>query len=185
MIVLVNDVKAYRRELTGLVREGDVVVEIGPHRGAATRMVLRKEPELVVTVDYGEDAAEAMRELEREHDNLVHVEGDARDYETLENVLSVTEGGCDVLAIDMGGGAFPDTVFKVFYTWGVTLRPRDSIVRNAGLCEFVQKVTLIDGVRVRADSGFLSDASPPGIPGRIKEKLEEFDMWRDRSLRED
>ncbi len=183
MIVLVNDVEAYRREFTGLVREGDVVVEVGPHRGIATRAVLEKNPELIVTVDYGEDAAEAMRELEGEHDNLVHIEGDARDYETLEKVLSMTEGRCNVLAIDMGGGAFPDTVFKVFYTWGVTLRPRDSIVRNAGLCEFVQKVTLIDGVRVKADSGFLSDASPPGVPGRIREKLEEFEMWREGSLR--
>ncbi len=178
MIILVHDVERYRREYASLVREGDVVVEIGPHKGEATKKALEAGPELLVTVDYGEDAREAMRELERRHDNLIHIQGDAREYETLERVVEETGGRCDVLAVDMGGGAFPDTVFKVYYTWSVTLKPRDSVIRNAGLCEFVQRTVLSDGVPIRADGGYLADASPPGIPGRIKEKLDEFKAWR-------
>ncbi|MEO2240718.1 MAG: SAM-dependent methyltransferase [Euryarchaeota archaeon] len=181
MIALVRSVDRYRELLGEVVREGDVVVELGCHRGAATRRILRRRPARVVAVDYGEEAREAMTRLEREHRELTFVPGDAREYETLERVLELLdEPSCDVLAVDLGGGMFPDTAFKVYYVWSVTLRPRDAVLRNAGLCEFLLRAELRERIELREDDrGYLGELSPPGIPGRVKRRFEEFRRWRE------
>ncbi|WP_088335031.1 SAM-dependent methyltransferase [Methanopyrus sp. KOL6] len=180
MIALVKSVEEYRRLLGEVVEEGDIVVELGCHRGASTRVILTGSPRRVVVVDYGEDAEEAMRELERNHPELTFVKGDAREYDTLERVLEELGGPeCDVLAVDLGGGMFPDTAFKVYYVWSVTLRPRDAVVRNAGLCEFLKLAELQEEVHLNDESrGYLGELSPPGIPGKIRERFEEFKLWR-------
>ncbi|AAM01263.1 class I SAM-dependent methyltransferase [Methanopyrus kandleri] len=180
MIALVKSVEEYRRLLGEVVEEGDVVVELGCHRGAATRIILTGSPRRVVAVDYGKDAEEAMRELERSHPELTFVKGDAREYDTLKRVLEELGGPeCDVLAVDLGGGMFPDTAFKVYYVWSVTLRPRDAVVRNAGLCEFLKLAELREEVHLDDENrGYLGELSPPGIPGRIRERFEEFKLWR-------
>ncbi|WP_168168654.1 MULTISPECIES: SAM-dependent methyltransferase [unclassified Methanopyrus] len=180
MIALVKSVEEYRRLLGEVVEEGDTVVELGCHQGASTRVILTGSPRRVVVVDYGKDAEEAMRELERSHPELTFVKGDAREYDTLERVLEELGGPeCDVLAVDLGGGMFPDTAFKVYYVWSVTLRPRDAVVRNAGLCEFLKLAKLQEEVHLNDESrGYLGELSPPGIPGKIRERFEEFKLWR-------
>ncbi len=182
MIALVRSVDRYRELLGEVVREGDTVVELGCHKGAATRRILSRGPKRVVAVDYGEEAREAMAELEREHEELTFVPGDAREYETLERVLeALGEPSCDVLAVDLGGGMFPDTAFKVYYVWSVTLRPRDAVIRNAGLCEFLLRAELREEVRISEEDGrgYLGELSPPGVPGRIKRRFKEFQRWRE------
>ncbi|WP_457614058.1 class I SAM-dependent methyltransferase [Methanopyrus sp.] len=181
MIALVKSVKEYRRLLREVVEEDDVVVELGCHRGAATRAIIAGSPRRVVAVDYGKDAEKAMRELERNRPELTFIRGDAREYDTLERVLEELDGlRCDVLAVDLGGGMFPDTAFKVYYVWSVTLRPRDSVVRNAGLCEFLKLAELREDVHLSNENrGYLGELSPPGIPGKIRERFEEFKLWRE------
>ena len=104
-------------------------------------------------------------------ENVVFISGDVRRHEVLASVFKITQS-CDVLAIDLGGGYHPDTVFKVFYIWSSTFKPKHTVIRNRGLLEFVSSASLSDEDCL-TDEGYLESYHDSGIPPLIKE----FDLW--------
>jgi len=178
MIRVVYDVKAYRQLLKDTVQEGDVVVEIGPHVGRSTDAYISKAGKAVL-VDKGADCAGALKEYAERHGNAVFVCGDARGFDTLSLVLQHAPR-CDVLAVDLGGGRFPDTVFKVWGSWSGVLKPRDSIVRCRGIAEFLRRAQVADDTIPAEfkDAGWLADYGR-ATPTRMKEQLSEFSHWVD------
>ncbi len=102
-----------------------------------------------------------------------------RSFETLKAVLEHTEK-CHVFACDMGGGRYPDTVFKVWATWAGVLTPRDSLIRNRGLAEFLQRASIDDDTIQKEfdDDGWLSSWGR-ATPYVLKQRLEEFKHYVD------
>lgn len=178
MISVAYDVRRYRRVLAESVREGDTVLEIGPHMGESTMFYVDKA-EKVVLVDKGSDCAGALGELADEHDNVVYVCGDVRGFDAMKLVLNHVDS-CDVLAVDMGGGRHADTVFKVWATWSGVFKPRDSVIRNRELAEFMQRAKIADDSVVRKfdDAGWLAKWGRK-TPFKLKKQLEEFKYWID------
>ncbi|MFH1787769.1 MAG: SAM-dependent methyltransferase [Candidatus Altiarchaeota archaeon] len=178
MIRLVYDVGRYRSVLADSVREGDVVVEIGPHVGKSTADYVEKAGK-VVLVDKGSDCAGALDDFAGEHGNVVFVCGDVRGFDAMKLVLNHVDS-CDVLAVDMGGGRHADTVFKVWATWSGVFKPRDSVIRNRELAEFIQRVDLDDDSVVCRfdDAGWLAKWGRK-TPFKLKKQLEEFKYWID------
>ncbi|MFH1056123.1 MAG: SAM-dependent methyltransferase [Candidatus Altiarchaeota archaeon] len=176
MISLTYEVGRYRRLLSETVREGDVVVEIGPHVGRSTDMYVGKASK-VVLVDKGRDCAGALEKYSLKHNNVIFVLGDARGFDTLSLVLKHAKS-CDVLAVDLGGGRYPDTVFKVWASWSGVMRPRYSIIRCRGLAEFVKRAKVADDTIPDSfkDSGWLQDYGR-ATPSKLKDQLREFEHW--------
>jgi hypothetical protein len=79
---------------------------------------------------------------------------------------------CDILVIDLGGGYHPDTVFKVFYIWSSTFKPKHSIIRNRGILEFFNSAHG-SGEDYVSKEGYLESYHDSGIPPQIKE----FNLW--------
>ena len=104
MISIVYDVLLYRRLLAETVREGDIVVEIGPHTGKSTLGYAGKA-KLAVAVDKSPEAEKSFRPVCLKHRNVRFLRGDVRGFETLAKVLKITPR-CDVLAVDIGGGRY-------------------------------------------------------------------------------
>ena len=102
-----------------------------------------------------------------------YLNADVRLHETLSEVFKLTQK-CDVLAIDLGGGYHPDTVFKVFYIWSSTLKPRDVLIRNQGLIDSVNSVDYDE--EFESTEGWLESCGDQGIPPQIKE----FSLWSDK-----
>ncbi|MBN2518302.1 MAG: SAM-dependent methyltransferase, partial [Candidatus Altiarchaeota archaeon] len=154
MILLTYDVKRYRELLGECAKEKDIVIEIGPHTGASTK-VLAEKAKKVIAVDKADQAEKA---LEKALDNVTFVKGDVRYFETVRKVQGIVNK-CDLLAFDMGGGRYPDTVFKVWGMWSGVFRPRDSIIRNRGIAEFLQRAEIADDSLKRRfkDSGWLAE----------------------------
>jgi hypothetical protein len=178
VITVVYDVKAYRSLLSKTVREGDVVVEIGPHVGRSTDAYVGRA-RLAVLVDKGKDCAGALEEYAGARGNVEFVCGDARGFDTLSLVLKHAPS-CDLLAVDLGGGRFPDTVFKVWGTWSGVLKPRDSVIRCRGLAEFLGRAKVADDTLPTKfrDAGWLAEYGR-GLPSRMREQLAEFGHWVD------
>ncbi len=176
MIRVVYDVGVYRRLLSDVVRQGDIVVEIGPHIGKSTD-AYRPKASKAVLVDKGSDCTQTLSEYAETYDNVVFVCGDARDFSSLELVRKHAPS-CDVLAVDMGGGRYPDTVFKVWATWSGTLKPRDSVIRCRGLGEFLARAKVTDDTIPKefGDNGWLADYGR-GTPDELKKQLDEFSHW--------
>jgi hypothetical protein len=176
VISIVYDVKKYRRLLADAVEDGDVVIEIGPHVGKSTAAYVGCA-KMAVAVDIGPQSEKALAKLGKEFPQLAFVRGDARSFSTMKQVLEMTKE-CDVLAVDLGGGRFPDTVFKVWAAWSGVFRPRDSVIRNRGLAEFLQKARIEDDSLRREflDDGWLSSWGR-GVPSKLKDQLDEFRMW--------
>ena len=101
-----------------------------------------------------------------------------RSHDVIAEVFKITQS-CDILAIDLGGGYHPDTVFKVFYIWSSTFKPKHTIIRNRGLLEFLN-TAVGSGEAYSSEYGYLDSYHDSGIPPLIKE----FDFWTP-SLRED
>ncbi|MFH0861826.1 MAG: SAM-dependent methyltransferase [Candidatus Altiarchaeota archaeon] len=183
MISVVYDVVAYRNLLAKTVREADTVVEIGPHVGRSTDTYLAKAGRAIL-IDKGKDCVKALSEIAEKHDNVVYVCGDARGFDTLSLVRKHAPR-CDVLAVDLGGGRFPDTVFKVWATWSGVLQPRHSIIRCSGLAEFIRRAKVQDDTLPKefADNGWLSEYGR-AIPSKMKVQLEEFSHWVDINRRD-
>jgi hypothetical protein len=99
------------------------------------------------------------------------ISGDVRRHEVLAEAFQKIQK-CDVLAIDLGGGYHPDTVFKVFYIWSSTFKPKHTIIRNRGLLEFLNSAQG-SGEDYVSQGGFLETYHDSGIPPLIKE----FDFW--------
>lgn len=176
MIALAYKVERYRELLASRVDEGDVVVEIGPHTGKSTVSYIKKT-KLTVAVDKAKQSRGKFKSLLREHENLRFVVADVRSFSAIRKVLKLTKE-CDILAIDMGGGRFPDTVFKVWATWSGIFKPRHSIIRSRGLAEFLRRAKVQDSTIPTsfADDGWLSTFGR-GTPYRLRKQLNEFRYW--------
>ena len=165
MIKLSYDIKNYRKDLLDLVESEDVVIELGCHMGGTTKLISQKC--MVIAVDNSPEAIDKMDNLE----SVKFVSGDVRSHDVLASVFEKVQT-CDVLAIDLGGGYHPDTVFKVFYIWSSTFKPKHTVIRNRGLLEFANSVSL-SGEDISSCEGYLETYHDSGIPPLIKE----FDFW--------
>lgn len=164
MIKLSYDIKNYRKDLTDLINADDTVIELGCHTGGTTRLIADKCN--VVAVDNSPEAVGEMKKL-----SVEFISGDVRLHEVLAQVFEITRK-CDILAIDLGGGYHPDTVFKVFYIWSSTFKPTHTVIRNRGLLEFLNSASG-SGEDYSTDFGYLETYHDSGIPPLIKE----FDLW--------
>lgn len=164
MIKISYDVKNYRRDIMDLVESGDVIIELGCHVGGTTRL-LPKDCN-IISIDNSPESIDQMAKIE--HVNFIS--GDVRLHEVLAETFKIVQS-CDILAIDLGGGYHPDTVFKVFYIWSSTFKPKNTVIRNRGLLEFVNSSSV--GEDYVSNEGFLESYNDSGIPPQIKE----FELW--------
>ena len=165
MIKLCYDVNDYRTQISGAINEGDTVIELGCHTGNTSKVILENDVRLIA-VDNSPEASVEMNKLD-----LTFINADVRLHDTISEVYKLTQR-CDVLAIDLGGGYHPDTVFKVFYIWSSTFKPKSTIIRNRGLVEFYNSISEVMGDFMSCE-GFLDSYKDSGIPPQIKE----FDLW--------
>jgi 23S rRNA U2552 (ribose-2'-O)-methylase RlmE/FtsJ len=165
MIRLSYDIENYRRDLLDLVNPTDTVIELGCHVGGTTRLL----PETcnIIALDNSPEAQSEMEKLE----HVRFINADVRLHDVLGEVFGIVRK-CDVLAIDLGGGYHPDTVFKVFYIWSSTFKPTHTAIRNRGVVEFVNSAETTEKEHV-SEKGFLESYYDSGIPPQIKE----FDLW--------
>ncbi|MDP3065898.1 MAG: class I SAM-dependent methyltransferase [Methanobacteriaceae archaeon] len=174
MIKIVYNIKIYREVLRDVIRKDDVVVELGCHLGNSTRIMADMAPEgRIIALDKSDEAADSMKDITGLHSNIEFIKADARLHETLETVaLKLKDhGGCDVLSVDLGGGHYPDTTFKVFFIWSSTLRPRDTIIRNRGLLDFLHSSSSSEVIK--SWEGWLESSGGDGVPPRLKE----LNLW--------
>ena len=164
MIKLSYDIKNYRKDILDLVKSGDVVIELGCHVGGTTKL-LPKDCN-IIAIDNSPEAIEEMAKLA----HVKFMPGDVRLHEVLAETFKIVQS-CDVLAIDLGGGYHPDTVFKVFYIWSSTFKPKNTVIRNRGILEFVNSASGDEDYI--SQEGFLESYDDSGIPPQIKE----FELW--------
>ncbi|WP_406533768.1 class I SAM-dependent methyltransferase [Methanobrevibacter sp.] len=164
MIKLSYDIKNYRNDLLDLVESGDTVIELGCHLGGTTRLI--PQGCSIIAVDNSPEAVDEMAKLD-----VDFISGDVRRHEIIGEAFKITQS-CDILAIDLGGGYHPDTVFKVFYIWSSTFKPKHTIIRNRGILEFFNSATG-SGEEISCEEGYLETYHDSGIPPLIKE----FDLW--------
>lgn len=164
MIKLSYNVKNYRKDLQDLIEDGDVVIELGCHTGGTTQLIA--DNCRVIAVDNSPEAVDEMAKLDVEF-----ISGDVRLHDVLAEVFKKVQK-CDVLAIDLGGGYHPDTVFKVFYIWSSTFKPKHTAIRNRGLLEFFNSAES-SGEDYFSEEGYLESYHDSGIPPQIKE----FELW--------
>ena len=165
MIKLCYNVNDYRTQISEAINECDTVIELGCHTGNTSKVILENDVRLIA-VDNSPEASEEMNKLD-----LTFINADVRLHDTISEVYKLTQR-CDVLAIDLGGGYHPDTVFKVFYIWSSTFKPKSTIIRNRGLVEFYNSISEVMGDFMSCE-GFLDSYKDSGIPPQIKE----FDLW--------
>lgn len=171
MIKIVYNIKVYREVLRDIIQSDDLVVELGCHVGNSTRIISKLACEgKVLALDNSPEAPGAMKSLMDEHHNVEFTRADVRLHETLEAVAKKIRK-CDVLSVDLGGGYHPDTVFKVFFIWSSTLKPRTTIIRNRGLLDFIHSSSS-DEV-IKSQEGWLQSSGNDGVPPRLKE----FKLW--------
>ncbi|WP_407394202.1 SAM-dependent methyltransferase [Methanobrevibacter sp.] len=164
MIKLSYDIKKYRQDLLELVNVDDTVIELGCHTGGTTQLIADKCN--VIALDNSPEAIDEMEKLD-----VAFIPGDVRLHEVLAEAFKITQN-CDVLAIDLGGGYHPDTVFKVFYIWSSTFKPTHTVIRNRGILEFINSASG-SGEEYNTDLGYLETYHDSGIPPLIKE----FELW--------
>lgn len=165
MIKLSYDIKNYREDLLNLVKSGDTVVELGCHVGGTTKLL--PDDCTVIAIDNSPEAVDQMEKL----DGVNFISGDVRLHEVLAEAFNIIQS-CEVLAIDLGGGYHPDTVFKVFYIWSSTFKPTHTVIRNRGILEFFNS-SEGSGEKIISSEGYLETYHDSGIPPLIKE----FDLW--------
>lgn len=172
MIKLSYDVEKYRQDIMDLVEPDDTVIELGCHTGGTTRLI--PESCSIIALDNSPEAEDSMRKLP----HVKFINADVRLHDVLAEVFKMTQS-CDILAIDLGGGYHPDTVFKVFYIWSSTFKPKHTLIRNRGVLEFCNSAES-SGEDYVSKNGYLESYHDSGIPPQIKE----FDLWTD-SLKKD
>ncbi len=174
MIKVVYDIKVYRQVLRDIIQKDDVVVELGCHVGNSTRIIgdLSKDGQ-IIALDNSPESVNEMKSVTEEYPSVQFIKADVRLHETLEEVARRIEkiGRCDVLSVDLGGGYHPDTTFKVFFIWSSTLKPRDTIIRNRGLLDFIHSASTDE--LIKSEFGWLESSGNDGIPPRLKE----FKLW--------
>ncbi len=164
MIKLSYDIDDYRGQILELATNGDTIIELGSHVGGTSNLILDNIDCKLIAIDNSPEAVSIMEKL----DKLTFISGDVRLHETLLKVFRITQE-CDILAIDLGGGYHPDTVFKVFYIWSSTFKPKHTLIRNRGLIEFFN---MLDNKNFK-NEGYLESYHDSGIPPLIKE----FELW--------
>lgn len=170
MIKLSYDVKNYRNQILDLTQNGDTIIELGCHVGNTTRILLDNfKDSQIIALDNSPEAISKMNELA--NDNLEFINADVRLHETLFEVFKKIQK-CDILSIDLGGGYHPDTVFKVFYIWSSTFKPKHTFIRNRGILEFFNS-SVSSGEDYMSCEGYLDSYHDSGIPPQIKE----FELW--------
>lgn len=171
MINIAYDIKVYRQILKEIIREDDVVVELGCHVGNSTCIISELAPKgKIIALDKGSESKEKLEQLNGEVETPIEfIQSDVRLHETLEEVAKKVSdmGGCDVLSVDLGGGYHPDTTFKVFYIWSSTLKPRETIIRNRGLLDFIH--TAKSSEKISSSEGWLESCRDDGVPPSLKE----------------
>lgn len=167
MIRIVYDIKVYREVLRNIIKEEDVVVELGCHVGNSTKIISKLSPKgKIIAIDNSPESVARMESLIEDHPNVEFIKADVRLHETLEMVLKKIRR-CDILSVDLGGGYYPDTTFKVFFIWSSSLKPRDTIIRNKGLLDFVHSSST--NQVIKSKKGWLESCADVGIPPRLKE----------------
>ena len=164
MIKLSYDIDDYRGQILELATNGDTIIELGSHVGGTSNLILDNIDCKLIAIDNSPEAVSIMEKL----DKLTFISGDVRLHETLLKVFRITQE-CDILAIDLGGGYHPDTVFKVFYIWSSTFKPKHTLIRNRGLIEIFN---MLDNKNFK-NEGYLESYHDSGIPPLIKE----FELW--------
>jgi SAM-dependent methyltransferase len=165
MIKIVYDIKVYREALKNVIRTDDVVVELGCHVGNSTK-ILAELARKIIALDNSPEATESMTEIENKYRNVKFIKADVRLHETLENIIKIIKS-CDVLSVDLGGGYHPDTTFKVFFIWSSSLKPRETVIRNRGLLDFIHSARAEEKIESRY--GWLESSAREGVPPRLKE----------------
>ena len=165
MIKLSYNIENYRKDLLELVKNNDTVIELGCHIGGTTKLIADKCN--VIAVDNSPESNAEMEKL-----NVKFINGDVRLHGILNEVCKLTNS-CDILAIDLGGGYHPDTVFKVFYIWSSTFKPEHTLIRNRGILEFFNSASGSEDYISK--KGYLESYHDSGIPPQIKE----FNLWTD------
>lgn len=165
MIKLSYDIKNYRKDLQELVKSGDTVIELGCHLGGTTRLLPGDAN--IIAIDNSPEAVGTFDDIP----NIQFISGDVRLHEVIGEVYKLVKS-CDVLAVDLGGGYHPDTVFKVFYIWSSTFKPTHTVIRNRGILEFFNSASG-SGEDYKSSKGYLESYHDSGIPPQIKE----FDLW--------
>lgn len=167
MIKIVYDIKVYREALKGVVKTDDFVVELGCHVGKSSKIMAQLAYRgRIISLDKSSESPRHMASLMKEQPNIEFLNADVRLHETLEDVVKKIKH-CDVLSVDLGGGYHPDTTFKVFYIWSSTLKPRDTIIRNRGLLDFVQSSSFQEVIK--SQQGWIESSRNDGVPSRLKE----------------
>ncbi|WP_042707095.1 methyltransferase domain-containing protein [Methanobrevibacter wolinii] len=171
MIQLNYKMKLYRKNLKKILKPTDTVIELGCHVGGSSKIIAEiiKEGKLIA-IDNSPEAIPKMKKLEEEYDNIKFISGDVRLHNIIQEACKITDK-CDLLSVDLGGGYHPDTVFKVFYIWSSTFKPKNSIIRNKGLIDFVNTSYVEEDLISK--NGYLDSYGDEGIPPQIKE----FNLW--------
>jgi SAM-dependent methyltransferase len=167
MIKVFYDIKVYREALKNAIRSDDIVVELGCHVGNSTKILAELAScGKIIALDNSPEAAESMIEIENKYENVKFIKADVRLHETLENIIKIIRS-CDILSVDLGGGYHPDTTFKVFFIWSSSLKPRETIIRNRGLLDFIHSARAEEKIESRY--GWLESSARDGVPPRLKE----------------
>ena len=178
MINISYNMKEYRSELFNIANDESTLIELGCHVGKTTKLILDKFEDVnIIAIDNSPEAVDKMEKLASEYSNLTFISGDVRRHEILMEAFKLTQN-CDILSVDLGGGYHPDTVFKVFYIWSSTFKPTHSLIRNKGLADFCNSVS-VSCRDFKSGNGHLESYIDEGIPPQIKE----FELWTP-SLRE-
>ena len=142
-------------------------MELGCHVGNSTKVISGLvSGGQVIALDNSPESVNKMAIIMEEHPHVEFIRADVRLHKTLELVFKKI-GKCDVLSIDLGGGYHPDTTFKVFFIWASTLKPRNTIIRNRGLIDFVNSSITVEDIK--SSNGWLESSGDDGIPPRLKE----------------
>lgn len=173
MIELAYDIEIYRDILKNTLCEDDIVVELGSHVGNTSKIIAEKVNSKIIAIDNSPEANEPMSNLMDEYPNLQFINADVRLHDVLISVAKDIKK-CDVLAIDLGGGYHPDTVFKVYFIWASTLKPRDTVIRNRGLIDFVNSTKTSEDILSK--QGYLESSHSSGVPPQLKE----FSLWSNK-----
>ncbi len=172
MIKLSYNIKEYRKQLLDTIKEGDTIIELGCHVGRTSEIILKALDSCqLISLDNSPEAVGEMGKIADENDNLKFISGDVRLHDKIKEVYRLTQK-CDVLSIDLGGGYHPDTVFKVFYIWSSTFKPKETLIRNKGLIDFCNSTEKSDE-KYQSKNGYLESCEDGGIPPQIKE----FELW--------
>ncbi|MEA4957501.1 hypothetical protein SDC9_08612 [bioreactor metagenome] len=171
MILISYDIKIYRKQLEEVLKENDIVIELGCHIGNTSQMIAKNiKKGKLVALDNSPESIPKMDILSKKYENLEFISGDVRLHDTIEKVSKKLDK-CDVLSVDLGGGYHPDTTFKVYFIWASLLKPKVTLIRNRGLIDFVRSSQTEE--IFESSEGWLESCGSEGIPPQIKE----FKLW--------